>query len=215
MNDQICEVRFKAANKGRAVTTLGDLAPGRTRGIQVVLIRREDNLNDPITDFELADGDLLVVVGREAAVDAWMHDETCIELDGKPEMQTNFGASSAELVEVMIPPHSSDIGKTAREISLRDMHGLIAIALWRDGKPRYDYVREEVLQAGDALLLYGDKRNTRGFDDSEAGLFWLQEPSQTEAPRALRHLGKWVALIFIAVVLAQVQFPAKKAKQLQ
>lgn len=202
----VWEVAFEPGRQreGAGPVTLGDLAPGKAAGVQVALIRRGDRVSEPTSTIVLEPQDLLVVIGRESRVRQWVDDEPRVELHGQPEQQGSFGASSAELVEVMIPPRSRDIGKTAREMALRDEHGLVAIGLWRDGKPHHDYVRETTLRAGDALLLYGDKRHTRGFDEREADLFWLHEPSTTEAPRSLRHLGKWTALIFVAVVLAAV-----------
>lgn len=201
LEGRVWEVGFELRGDEGPVC-LGDLAPGREEGVQVALVRRDDKVAEPTTELELADGDLLVVVGRETAVRAWTDNEPRVHVHGKPEAQENFGASSAELVEIMIPPHSDDIGKTAREMALRDKYGLVAIGLWREDEPHHDYVREQKLRAGDALLLYGDKRATRGFDEDDADLVWLREPSNTEAPRSLRHLGKWTALIFVSVVLA-------------
>ena len=62
----------------------------------------------------------------------------------------------AGIAEVVIPPGSNLIGKSAREIWLRKTFGLGLIALHRDGKTLHagDNIRSEPFHAGDTLVVH-------------------------------------------------------------
>ena len=67
-----------------------------------------------------------------------------------------LSAARAGLAEVVIPPGSALIGKSARDVWLRKTHGLAMVALHRAGKTlrEGEGIRDMPLQAGDALVVH-------------------------------------------------------------
>jgi di/tricarboxylate transporter len=67
-----------------------------------------------------------------------------------------LSASKAGIAEVVIPPGSDLIGKSAREVWLRKTYGLGLIALHRNGETlrAEDHIRVMPLQTGDALVVH-------------------------------------------------------------
>lgn len=149
--------------------------------------------------ISLQGDEILLVAGRRERVDALVHRYDGLVLLGPPTEKELFPPSEAELIEVAVPARSQAIGKTVRELSLRQHTGLNAIALWRDGRPIRTDVSDFELQAGDALLLFGARNWVRGFDPTPDFL-WLRPPGEEEAPLELRRLGRPAALIFLTII---------------
>ena len=75
-----------------------------------------------------------------------------------------LSASKAGIAEIVIPPGSSLIGKSARDVWMRKTYGLAMIALHRDGETlrEGDDIRNMPFKAGDTLrvhvrIIEGDK----------------------------------------------------------
>jgi len=68
----------------------------------------------------------------------------------------DLSASKAGVAEVVIPPGSSLIGKSARDVWMRKTYGLAMIGLHRDGKTlrEGDDIRNLPLSAGDTLVVH-------------------------------------------------------------
>lgn len=64
-------------------------------------------------------------------------------------------AGEAGLVEILLSPHTTLIGKTLRELRFRERYGLQVLAIWREGHPIRVGLADERLRFGDALLAYG------------------------------------------------------------
>jgi di/tricarboxylate transporter len=129
-------------------------------------------------------------------------DETGLLLIGPPKEQMEFPSSNAELVEVVVPPRSSAIGKTMRELKLRNRTGLTGVALWRHGRAFRTDARDRALQEGDGLLLFGACERTRNFDPAPDFL-WLQPPpADVPPPESRRQAPIAVAILIMVVVVA-------------
>jgi di/tricarboxylate transporter len=150
-------------------------------------------------DIVLKKDDILLVGGRRDRVEALVEEAGGLKLLGHPAEPEEFPASSGELVEVVVPPRSPVIGQTLVDLDFRRETCLTAVGIWRDDSPLRTDVGTTALQEGDALLLYGPRDQTRGYQP-EPDFLWLQKPRPEEAPRELRHLGKWAALIMAAVI---------------
>jgi di/tricarboxylate transporter len=144
--------------------------------------------------------DILLVGGRRDRVEELVEEHGGLKLLGHPAEQEEFPASSGELVEVVVPPRSRVIDQTLVDLDFRQETCLTGVALWRDDSPLRTDVGTTPLKEGDALLLYGPRDQTRSFAP-EPDFLWLEEPHREEAPRELRHLGKWAALIMAGVIV--------------
>ena len=67
-----------------------------------------------------------------------------------------LSSSQAGIAEVVIPPGSSLVGKSARDVWMRKTYGLSTVALHRDGKTLFegDNIRDMPFEAGDTLLVH-------------------------------------------------------------
>jgi di/tricarboxylate transporter len=68
----------------------------------------------------------------------------------------SLAATKAGIAEVVIPPGSSLIGKSARDLWMRKTYGIAMVALHRDGKTlrEGENIRDLPLQAGDTLVVH-------------------------------------------------------------
>lgn len=180
---------------------LADLRITQEFGLTIASIMREESQH-PVEHhaIRLQGDEVLLLIGRRERVEALVAHHRAVELLGPPEEDQPFPVSNADLVEVAVPARSKVIGKTLRELSLRQHTGLNAIALWRNGHPVRTDVSRYRLEAGDSLLLFGARTWVRSFQPAPDFL-WLRPPAEEEAPLELRHLGVPAALIFLAILL--------------
>ena len=77
-----------------------------------------------------------------------------VELDADAR-ETAFESEDVGMVEISLAPRSTAAGKTLAELDFRERFGLLAVALWRQGKVVHSDLAHVQLQFGDALLLQG------------------------------------------------------------
>ncbi len=67
-----------------------------------------------------------------------------------------LSSSQAGIAEIVIPPGSSLIGKSARDVWMRKIYGIALVALHRGGETQLegDSIRDMPLEAGDTLLVH-------------------------------------------------------------
>lgn len=81
------------------------------------------------------------------------------QLQKRPELSDfseSLAATKAGIAEVVIPPGSKLIGKSARDVWMRKTYGLAMIGLHRDGKTlrEGEDIRNQPLRAGDTLVVH-------------------------------------------------------------
>ncbi|MBE9524738.1 MAG: anion permease, partial [Chloroflexi bacterium] len=167
---------------------MGILRAGKTRLI-------------PLPDEVIEAGDTLLVKGRQS-------DLHLVEgMQGlKVVTQTTPGLDELEsdeigLVEAVLSPHSSLVGKTLHELNFRLKYGLSVLAIWRQGRAYRSNLRDMPLFFGDALLLHGPRERLRILG-REPDFLVLTEEAQ-EAPRQEKIP---VALLVMGIVLVPVIF---------
>jgi di/tricarboxylate transporter len=201
LEDRLWEVLVRRGSPlvGRSVV---DLQLGSEYGLVVLFLLRAD---EPrflhLGETALEPGDILLISGRRERVEDLVEHSPGLKLLGHPAEQEEFPAASGELVEVVVPPRAEAIGKTLVDLDLRRRTRLTGVAIWRGDRPIRTDVGATPLEEGDALLLYGPRQEVRSYKP-EPDFLWLQPPRTEEAPRELRHLGKWAALIMAGVILA-------------
>ena len=93
-------------------------------------------------------------------------------LSVSPELKqfaTSLDASQAGIAEVVIPPSSTLVGKTIREVRIRKTYGLNVLRILRGGHNIDTNLRDEMLTAGDTLVVHTNwedlhaLRNNRDF----------------------------------------------------
>ncbi|MBX7144362.1 MAG: SLC13 family permease [Oligoflexia bacterium] len=148
-------------------------------GSQVIAIVRggRKRLAPRGTDV-LEGGDLLVVAGqlsdleelkqfshtdlKRAVIAGAEQDLDEVRVLGEVEVVSENVASELEslevgIVEVVLSPRSSLIGRTIREANFREQYGFQVLGIWRAGEPMRARLGNIQLQFGDALLLQGPR----------------------------------------------------------
>jgi di/tricarboxylate transporter len=112
--------------------------------------------------------------------------------------------TKAGIAEVVIPPSSDLIGKSARDIWLRKVHGLGLIALHRDGETLRagDNIRNMPFHAGDALVVHTTWWNLARLEKNPDFVVVTTEyPREEMRPKKVG----WAALFF-SIALSLVLF---------
>ena len=179
--------------------TLSDTDFGDTYSLEVMGIIHAGQIQlMPPPDQRLQAGDILMVKGRQ-------EDLLTIEGMGSLKMDTRtpdldeLGTDGVGLVEVILSPHTTLVGRTLRELNFRTKYGLNVLAIWRDGKAHRTNLRDIPLKFGDALLLYGPGEKVVLLGN-EPDFIVLDEKAQ-EAPRLEKAP---TAILIMALVLVPV-----------
>ncbi len=107
-------------------------------------------------DVGIEAGSILGILASPENLKAFV-DKFGLEL--RPDLETfaeALSASRAGIAEVVIPPGSSLIGKSARDVWMRKTYGIAMVALHRGGKTlrEGEGIRDLPLQAGDTLVVH-------------------------------------------------------------
>ncbi len=144
--------------EGSALTgkSLTDSEIGKAYGIWVLSVARADRrIPGPVATTLIRAGDHLFVSAREQDLSRFV-EEFLLERHDDSEIDPGqLITESLGVVEAVITPRSSFIGKTLTEIQFREIYGVYVIAIWRDGSPRRTHLAEVMLMPGDALLIQG------------------------------------------------------------
>jgi di/tricarboxylate transporter len=103
------------------------------------------------------------------------------------------------LVELVVPPNSLLIRRSATQISLRDRHHINLLALSRQGRRSVGRLKSMRVEAGDVLLVQGTPEDIRAFGN-EYGLLPLAERSLRLPER--RRIGLVIGIFLAAIVVA-------------
>jgi di/tricarboxylate transporter len=180
--------------------TLTESRLGDAFGLGVMgIIRQEQTHLMPDPNERLEAGDTLLVKGRR---------EDLLTVDGlqtlrietePPPALSELESAEVGLMEAVLSPHTSLVGKNLRQIHFRAKYGLSVLAIWREGKAYYSNLGEMALRFGDALLLHGARDRIQVLG-SEPDFLVLTEEAQ-EAPRTNKAL---LAVLIMVVVLLPV-----------
>lgn len=198
--------------------SLGTLRFASALGSQVIAIVRggRRRLAPRGTDV-LEGGDLLVVAGQIADLEQLKQASHSnlkraviagAELDvdevralGEVEVVSDNVFSELEsldvgIVEVVLSPRSSLIGRTIREANFREQYGFQVLGIWRAGEPKRSRLGNVQLQFGDALLLQGPRLKIP-FLARDRDFVVLSESE----PPAVRRYGAVLTLIAFALMV--------------
>jgi di/tricarboxylate transporter len=156
-------------------------------------------------DVDIQPGMVLGIVADPHDLDHFVEK---YDLKKRPVMRTfvdDLSTNKAGIAEVLIPPGSSLIGKSARDIWMRKTYGLAMIGLHRDGETMRegDDIRNIPFQAGDVLVVHTAwDALSRIEKDRDFVVITTEYPRQEE----MRPNKVLPAAIFFAIALSMVLF---------
>jgi di/tricarboxylate transporter len=153
----------------------------------------------PDPQERLSTGDILIVRGEEENLKTVQALQN-LELDSRESIDVgDLESEEVGLVEAVLSPYTTQVGKTLQELHFRAKYGLNVLSIWREGHPYSTNLRDMRLQMGDALLLYGPREKLRMLG-SEPDFLVLTRDAQE--PQRLHKAP--LALLIMAGVLASV-----------
>jgi len=116
----------------------------------------------------------------------------------------SLAATKAGIAEVVIPPRSNLIGKSARDVWLRKTYGLAMVALHRGGETlrEGDGIRDIPFKAGDALIVHTSWENLAHLEKNRNfAVITTEYPHEELRPHKVTP-----ALVFFGIALFMVLF---------
>ncbi len=108
-------------------------------------------------------------------------------------------AGEAGLIEILLSPHTTLMGKTLRELRFRERYGLQILAIWREGRPIRAGLADERLRFGDALLAHGPWERIRILQDDPEFIVLQTNGEPLRTSRRIPAIG-----IMLGVILASI-----------
>ncbi len=107
-------------------------------------------------DIGIEPNSVLGILAAPERLEAFVEEN---QLELRDDMETfaeSLASSKAGIAEVVIPPASDLVGKSARDVWMRKTYGIAMVALHRGGETlrEGDGIRNLPLQAGDALIVH-------------------------------------------------------------
>jgi len=156
-------------------------------------------------DVGIEAGAILAVLASEEALKAFVENN---KLEQRADLETFSEAlvpTKAGIAEVVIPPGSKLIGKSARDLWLRKQYGLSVLAIHRGGKTitrEGEGVRDQPFQGGDTLVVHTTWADLARLEkDRDFVVVTTEYPHEELRPNKVLH-----ALCFFAIAVGLVLF---------
>ncbi|MBF0447884.1 MAG: SLC13 family permease [Magnetococcales bacterium] len=155
-------------------------------------------------DFLLKAGMQLGVMGVEEEIAAWAKQWGCAIHSDLGVFAEALSDAKAGIAEVVIPPGSHMIGKSARDVWLRKTTGISMVGLHRNGKTMQEGegIRTLPLQAGDTLVVHTSWESLARLEKDRNFLVVTSEYPREE----LRPHKVFWAATFFSIALSMVLF---------
>ncbi|WP_436902046.1 SLC13 family permease [Halovenus halobia] len=153
------------------LTVAQSVAQLNVEGDVIQVIRDERVYTEPLARKEIRPGDILVLrtdqqsvmtfletEGLELAPDAPVSEDTLDATAEELEPSTN-----QELVEIVVAPGASILGKTLETLSFRDRYDATVLAIRRGGDVIHARMDERKLRPGDTLLVQASETTVKRF----------------------------------------------------
>jgi di/tricarboxylate transporter len=114
--------------------------------------------------FELEPEQTILVQGRAEDIDQFAGD---YGLEVTDESVKTITSSEEGYLEVVIPARSQLVGKTVRELGLREKHNTQVVLFFSESRVVEEGVADREIRAGDTLVLQGKGENLQFFDESD------------------------------------------------
>ncbi len=158
--------------------TLKESDIGRDYNLNLMGIgEREESDIDIWEDVEFEEGQRLVVQGREEDIQRFADDK---DVDLHEEERTFQQNDERGYIEVVIPMRSNLVGKSIRDLGLRETYKAQVVRYFSGSKVVEEDIADRQIQAGDTLILQGKWENLKFFKESEDYIVVTPFPAEQE-----------------------------------
>lgn len=174
---------------------------GNAFGLTVAGIMRGDELLCmPSPQEKVQAGDLLILQGspRDLEVLEGLQEIEITRRD--PGLVAELDSQQIGVTEVLLSPRTTLAGKTLADLLFRERYGVSVLAVWRNGRAHRTGLQDMPLRFGDALLVYGPRRNLEAVARDPD--FLVLDTAAARAP--LLEKAPVAAVIMLAVILSAI-----------
>ena len=180
--------------------TLKESQLGASFGLTVLRIMREDKVIIlPESLDEIMAGDTLLIQSLEEKLDALRGLEQ-LELDKEIAKSPLFESEQINMIEVVLSPYTTLVGKTLQELHFRTKFGLNVLAIWRAGVAYQEDLAKMALRFGDALLLLGSREKINVLS-AEPDFLVLTEDLQPDVNKKKAPIAVGIMVAVLAAVI--------------
>ncbi|TVR06809.1 MAG: SLC13 family permease [Salinarimonadaceae bacterium] len=200
-----------------------------TDGLIVGMVRNDVRMTAPDRWRRLQEGDILVIEAEPKTLASALSSLGLVLEEDKPRKSEDNGEEVATgksgksnkalgekdettLLELVVLPNSTLIGRSAADIRLRDRFAINMLAVSRQGRRSRARLRTLTISAGDVLLMQGSSQRLSDFA-AQFGLVPLAEralriPNPREAVLAFAVMGAAIAVAASGLFSAAIAFAA-------
>ena len=136
-------------------------------------IERKDGkkIMTPLWDDKIEPGDVIAVVSTPEHIEKLAEN---FHMQIKYDLEVfadDLSIDNSGIMEAMVSPRSSLIGRTFRDVGIRKKYGINPLALFRNGKLVLENISMLKVRAGDAFLLQGSWKNFHILKDNKDYVF--------------------------------------------
>ncbi len=186
--------------------TLSEIDAAGRAGWIVAIRTGHELVVAPRGDTEFWDGSEMAIMGRRDAVYEFAAEYA---LNVKNEMDVFaevLSPSGAGIAEVVIPPYSSLIGKSLRELELRSRYDATVLSVFRAQDVIDNGIPEFVIQSGDTLVVHVKWNNLGAIADERNDFVVVTDfPREDERPDKLKFAAGFFALTLFLVIFTDIR----------
>lgn len=176
--EQVVEVRVLAGSPLDGLT-LKQSQLGQAYDLNVLGILRGGRIKlAPGRDEVLRAGDRLMIEGDVEILQQTQVGLGLVFAPASPAAHVELADRDIGVAEIVISPHADIVGRSLRDIHVREKFGFAVLALLRDGKPVERGVQDLPLRFGDALLVQGSRPRLKLLR-AERNFIVVEEPEYT------------------------------------
>ncbi len=189
-------------------TTLSEIDAAGRAGWIIAIKTENEVVVAPKGDSEIWADSEIAIMGRRDAVYRFA-EENRLEIKHQMDVFAELlSPGSSGIAEVVIPPDSSVIGKTAREVSLRRRYDATILTVFRVDDVIDTGIAELVLQAGDTLVLHIKWENLGAISDNKDYVVVTDFPRENLRPEKLKYACGFFALTLFLVIFTDIRLSA-------
>ena len=160
-------------------------------------------------DTGLEPGMVLGIVADPEDLSNFVEKYNLPKRDGEKVLSDVLESNKSGIAEIVIPPGSSLIGKSARDVWMRKTYGLSTIGLHRDGETMRegDNIRSVPFHAGDTLIVFTSWIDLERISDNKDFVVITTEYPKAEKlrPKKVRWAGLFFAIALFMVLFTDIR----------
>ncbi len=203
LEGDIFEVRIPAGSR-IAGMNIEELESNLEHTVSVIAMRTNEHIRvAPSRDVIVEAGSIIGLMGPDSAIKVFAETYELQVADHLSALAEVLTHSRSGISEVVIPPSSTLVGKSLRDIRMRNTYGINILAVLRGKETIRSGLRELVLQPGDALVQHSAWEDLAAISKNHRDFIVVTQdyPHEELRPQKVPY-----ALVFFLIALGLILF---------